>query len=47
MRQPGTYKFLMPSLFLLTVMLAAVLWKGAPASAQLTDRTQNPNNINF
>ena len=47
MRQPGTYKFLMPSLFLLTVMLAAVLWKGAPASAQLTDRTQSPNNINF
>src|SRR5262245_334688 len=44
MRQIGSWKLLF--LFLAIVILGA-LWKGAPARAQLTDRTQNPNNLNF
>src|SRR5262245_26773128 len=46
MRQIGSWKLLALFLFLLIAILGA-LWKGASVSAQLTDRTQNPNNINF
>ena len=46
MRQTGRWKLLTLFLFLAPIM-AGALWRGAPTSAQLTDRTQNPNNINF
>jgi mono/diheme cytochrome c family protein len=46
MRQIGYWKPVALFFFLATLISGAV-WKSAPASAQLTDRTQNPNNINF
>ena len=46
MRQIGSWKLVAVFLFLATLTFG-VVWKGAPANAQLTDRTQNPNNINF
>ena len=46
MKQIGRWKLIALFLFLVTAVLG-VLLKGAPAGAQLTDRTQNPNNINF
>lgn len=35
------------ALFLFLISGGVIIWSGAPASAQLTDRTQNPNVANF
>src|SRR6266481_2444654 len=34
------------ALFLFLILCAVTIWHGAPASAQMTDRTQNPNVAN-
>jgi mono/diheme cytochrome c family protein len=35
------------ALFLFLILCAVMIWHGAPASAQMTDRSQNPNVANF
>jgi len=35
------------ALFLFLISCGVTIWRGAPASAQMTDRTQNPNLANF
>src|SRR5258707_4791103 len=34
------------ALFLFLILCSITIWHGAPASAQMTDRTQNPNVAN-